>query len=169
MVNEMEIWKDIPEYEGFYQVSTHGRVRHIPSGNILKPFKVGKHPRYDAVQLLRKSKRLHRLVASAFIPNPDNLPEVNHIDGVKTNNHVNNLEWVTTKDNIAHALKNGLMATGERSVFSKLTEEQVREIRSSYKPNTRGFGCKSLAKKYGVSDTTIRNILKGKKWKYEGY
>lgn len=111
----MEIWKDIAGYENKYQVSNHGRVRSINYNNtgqmkILKPYP--SHGGYLVVTLCkegkRTKKRLHRLVAEAFLENPDNKPEVNHIDGDKTNNYASNLEYMTCKENIRHAWDNGL-------------------------------------------------------------
>lgn len=105
-----EIWKDIEGYEGLYQVSNLGRVKSFPRNGtikeerILKPNKVGG---YLQVALQnhknRKYKKVHRLVAETFIPNLENKREVNHIDGDKTNNCVENLEWVTTSENQLHS------------------------------------------------------------------
>lgn len=113
-----EIWKDIKGYEGSYQVSNLGRVksisrviktknnyRHI-TGRILK-FNKNKWG-YTLVYIISKNYAVHRLVASAFIPNPNNLPQVNHIDGDKDNNCVNNLEWCTASFNLKEAYRLGL-------------------------------------------------------------
>lgn len=106
-----EVWKDIAGYEGRYQVSTLGRVRNSRTGRILKPSKCGESKKYLHIILYqgdhasRKSFGIHRLVADAFIPNPDNLSEVNHIDGNGTNNCVTNLEWISHMDNMVHAYK----------------------------------------------------------------
>lgn len=178
-----EIWVVVPETDGVYEVSNYGNVRSNDTtqvrsngrnictfrikGKILKPYYTGKNPPYPTVQINGRNRKVHRLVAEAFIPNPDKLPEVNHIDGNKNNNRADNLEWVTTLDNSIHSHRNGLKPTGERVPGAKLTSEQVKEIRATYKPNTRGLGPKSLAKKFGVSDATIRRILSGKKWRYE--
>ena len=103
----MEIWKEISGYNGKYQVSSWGRVRNAETGNILKPYKNGKG--YLKVGLMVKGKknpekhRVNRLVAKAFIENPNNLPQVNHKDGNKENNSVTNLEWITNSDNMKHA------------------------------------------------------------------
>lgn len=106
-----EIWKDIKEYEGIYQVSNLGRVKslkHSKEGKLLKGRVTGKG--YLSVALfrnsVRKSNSIHRLVAEAFIPNPENKPEVNHIDENKLNNDVSNLEWVTSKENSNHGTRN---------------------------------------------------------------
>lgn len=104
---KLEVWKDIENYPN-YQVSSFGNVKSKPRkgthGGILKQ-EVNKYG-YCKVLLLNNNKRLsasvHRLVAQAFIPNPSNLPQVNHIDGNKLNNHTDNLEWCTPKDNVRH-------------------------------------------------------------------
>lgn len=103
-----EIWKDIIGYEGLYQISNFGNIR---SNNILKKQRIaGKG--YKSITLHKKGKRnyffIHRLVAEHFIPNPNNYPQVNHIDGNKTNNHVDNLEWCNNSQNMKHAYDNGL-------------------------------------------------------------
>lgn len=100
-----EIWRDIDGFEGKYQVSTWGNVRG--KGGILSPYRNEKG--YMKVGLLDDSgrvqkKRVHRLVAVAFIPNPYNLPQVNHKDGNVANNSITNLEWVTNEQNARHAM-----------------------------------------------------------------
>ena len=115
-----EIWKDIKGYEGKYQVSSFGRVRsldHIArrerdghrndipvKGRLLEPRT--KRKGYQQVRLSHKDFQVHRLVAEAFIPNPQNLPQVNHIDEDKTNNRADNLEWCNNKQNSDHGTRN---------------------------------------------------------------
>lgn len=108
-----ELWKDIFGYENIYQISSYGNVRKIINKNndiqyqMLKPLK---RTHYLSVHLyknhIRKVFDIHRLVAKAFIPNPENKPCVNHKDCNKLNNNVNNLEWVTLKENSQHSVKN---------------------------------------------------------------
>lgn len=98
-----EIWKDIEGYEGLYQVSNMGRVRSLTRNIILKN-QIARSG-YKRIQLYKNNKgykhfQIHRLVANAFIPNPDNLPQVNHKDENKANNRVDNLEWCDSKYNI---------------------------------------------------------------------
>ena len=112
-----EEWKDIVGYEGLYQVSNLGRIKNIKKNTIKSQRNTFKG--YLQVGLSNKKDktyRVHRLVAQAFIPNPENKPEVNHIDGDKKNDNVENLEWVTGKENIDHAIKTG--------VFKKSTKNK---------------------------------------------
>lgn len=104
--HEDEIWKEIQGFEGLYAVSNKGKVMNLMSGKVLKN-NINTHG-YPFVQLHKgnekpKQIKVHRLIAEAFIPNPDNLPEVNHIDEDKTNNDVTNLEWVTASQNQRHS------------------------------------------------------------------
>lgn len=112
----------------------------------------------------RKKYLVHRLIATAFIPNPDGYKCVNHKDGNKLNNSVDNLEWCSYSDNLIHAYKNNLrkLPTGTNNPYSKLTSEQVKEIRKSYiRGKHTEFNTYGLAKKYNVSPKCISNIVKG--------
>lgn len=103
----MEEWRDIPGYEGLYQVSNQGRVKSLMHKKVLSPFENNRG--YLSVSLLRGGKRLvHRLVAEVFIPNHKSKPNVNHKDGNPKNNTASNLEWCTQSENIIHAYKTGL-------------------------------------------------------------
>ena len=105
---ENEIWKDVVGYENLYQVSNLGNVKRTA---LLKPHL--DHCGYCFVNLSKngvvKCLRVHTLVANAFIPNELNKKEINHINGIKTDNRVDNLEWTTHKENMEHAIKTGLM------------------------------------------------------------
>lgn len=103
-----EIWKTIEGYEGIYEISSHGKVKSLKKGLMLKIFLTGK-PAYLSVTLCKKGKektcRIHRLIASGFIPNPENYPLINHKDGNKLNNNVENLEWCTAAMNVLHSYR----------------------------------------------------------------
>lgn len=160
--NNLEIWKPIPRYEN-YEISSWGRVKNS-SGKILKPGK-NKYG-YLHAGLCKLSKRktilIHRLVASAFLPNPKNLLQINHIDGNKENNNIQNLEWCNASDNIGHAIQTGLTNNkGENHSNSKLTEIQILEIR---RLETEGWSQTQLAEKFGVSSGLISKIKKRQTW-----
>ena len=162
---EDEIWKDIEGYDGDYQESNYGRTKSFKNGKIkiLRP-SVNVHG-YLTVRLNSKTKPVHILVAKTFIPNPDNLSTINHIDGIKFNCHVSNFEWLSVADNNRHARRMGLVKTGTESSRAKLTAEQVKEIRNSFILGDKEYGIRPLAKKYGVNRLTIKKIVKGETYK----
>lgn len=170
-----EKWKDIKGYEGLYQVSDLGRVRSLDREDRLGRFKLGKIKApcdngrgYLCVNLKKdskqKNKSVHRLVAEAFLPNPDNLPEINHKDGNKANNQVSNLEWCTRSENAKHAFKTGLnkQLKGVNNPQAKLTEADIAFIRSNCKPYDKEYSYAALARKYKVSEITIKYVVWGK-------
>lgn len=167
-----EKWHDVVGYEGFYQVSYLGRVKSFYQNGIriLKPV-YANNPGYYVVNLTKngvsKTHYVHILVAKAFIPNPENKSYVNHIDGNKLNNFVENLEWATPHENSQHAWRIGLVEskTGTANKHSKLTPEQVRYIRDNYKPRDKEFGLEALAKKFKVARSTIYFIISHRTYK----
>ena len=134
---------------------------------------------YYQVVIRKRTRMVHRLVAEAFIPNPDNKPHVNHKDGDKLNNSVENLEWCTPKENINHAFETGLNKAGlgvkqsyksdvtkSRSLAnlkdkSKLTDDEVRYVRIVHKPRDKKYSSTALAKKYGTSVAAMCKIVNG--------
>lgn len=104
-----EIWKDIKGYEGLYEVSNLGRIKSLKRNKIITPKLI--HSYFSVILYNKKNYRnfrIHRLVAQAFIPNPNNYPQVNHIDGNKLNNNLENLEWCTQSHNMKEAYRIGL-------------------------------------------------------------
>lgn len=158
-----EIWKDIDINGVKFVVSSEGRLARL-----LNPYLKKNKKRPDNAYLCvnistngkLKSFKVHRLVAQAFIPNPENKPQVNHISGVKTDNRVENLEWVTANENMLHAFKIGLNHSKEKHYKSKLTNAQREEIIKSYIPFSRNFGTRALAKKYNVSHEAISSLIR---------
>lgn len=175
-----EIWKDVPGYEGQYQVSNTGRVRSLDR---IKPDGIFQHGTirktyldacgYELVALRKNNKpknwSVHRLVATAFIPNPDNLPQVNHKDEIRNHNTVDNLEWCTIEYNQRYGhrrQRSSESSTGEKNARAILTEKEVIEVRKTYIPGDKEYGVSALAKKYGVKYVTITKIIGGKTWKH---
>ena len=167
-----EEWRDVIGYEGLYQVSNYGRVKSFHNNGVrtLNP-SFADYPGYYVVNLTKNGKQqtqyVHILVAQAFIPNPENKSYVNHIDGDKLNNCLENLEWTTPTENSRHAWRNGLIKsrTGTKNLHSKLTPEQVRYIRFNYKPHDENFSMVALARKFNVSKSTIYLVLARRTYK----
>ena len=179
-MNEKEIWKPITGYEGKYEVSNQGKVKSLSrttycGRNNRTVRNVGERiistknisQGYKKTDLfkgnIRKQFFVHRLVAHVFVPNPSKKPNVNHLDGNKLNNRAENLEWVTQKENVHHAMANGFKKSirGDASPTSKLTWKEVRDIR---KLSEEGVSSVVLAKMYGVHYNTINDVVKLKSW-----
>jgi len=158
-IKETEIWKDVLGYESFYEVSNLGNVKTLGNnkfGNI-RVMKNTLRKGYCHVGLrinnIQKMFRVHRLVAEAFIPNPNKKSQVNHINGIKNDNRLENLEWATAFENMQHASVNNLLnvAKGEKHYNFKLSEEKISEI--IYLSDK--FTQKELCLKFGVSQALI--------------
>ena len=166
-----EIWKDIEGWEGKYQVSNMGNVKSLErtvwngrgyfktSERILKPGK--DRDGYLIVQLSKEGKvkacKVHRLVSQAFIPNPDNLPQVNHIDENKENNHVDNLEWVTCRENANHGTRNQRVAEKESKPIIGIDKVTglIVEFQSA----------REAERQLGINNSSIIKCCKGKRYK----
>ena len=162
-MNCLKEWKPINE---FLEVSSDGEIKS--HGKIIQGAICSNGYKQIHVSNKGQSERhfVHRLVAEAFIPNPDKLPVVNHIDGNKQNNAMTNLEWCDYSYNLKHAYKMNLRsAAGESNNMHKLKESEVLEIRQSYVKRSHERNSYNLAKKFGVSPKTIQNIVNGKSWK----
>ncbi len=176
----MTNWRQVVGWEGKYEVSDDGGVRSLDrlivtpdgqpqfhKGRILNGALNGSGYRQvrlsDGEAGIRKMERVHRLVAAAFIPNPDRLPYVNHIDADPLNNNATNLEWCTQAQNLAHARRLGRMAddywSGRRSPNAALTDAEVRMIRSLYAAG--GWSLGKLGARFDMSKRAIGRLLAG--------
>ena len=158
-----EIWKNIEGFGGLYQVSNLGRVKSSYTNRVLKGYKdtcgyllVGLYKNN-----IRSSKKIHRLVAQAFIPNPDNKSQVNHIDEDKTNNNLSNLEWVTAKENLNHGTRTERMSKTQ-SIPIIATNIKTGESKEFY-------GLRECSRQVGLHPQNISAVLKGRLKQTGGY
>ena len=166
-------WTPILGYEKFYEVTSDGRVRSLPNCRrktilVLRLHSTGPRDYLQAVLQhghKRKYFQVHRLVATAFIPNPENKPQVNHKNGIRDDNRVENLEWVTARENCIHSIRTGLstIVRGMAHGMRKLDEEKVHQIRTL---NESGLSRLKLAKQFGVSLGCIRKVVLRIDWSH---
>ena len=173
-----EIWKDVIGYEGLYQVSNYGNIKglervcgHYKGG--LRTYKERMLSRtlhkdgYLKVGLTKDSQlrqfSIHRLVCEAFLENKENKPHVNHINGIKTDNRLENLEWVTCSENLSHAFRIGLRSqNGEKNHRATLTEDQVFQIKYSL----NHLNNKDVAIIFSIKANEVARIRRGERWKH---
>lgn len=174
---ENEIWKDILNYEGYYQVSNLGRIKSLKryvkkrwdtliliDEKILKP--ILRKDGYYRIKLCKNGNYdhplVHQVVLKTFVKNLENKPQINHINGDKSNNKLNNLEWTTISENIQHSYNNNLhkKLRGVKNGASKLTETDILEIRKIGKLRK----VKDTAFKYNITTHTVWCILNNKSW-----
>jgi predicted DNA binding protein len=173
----VEVWKPLI-YHGdllsnWHEVSSEGRIRNTRTGTIYKLARNKKG--YLQVCLTtgtrssRQAIRVHRAVAETFLVKEHEEYVVNHKDGNKENNRVDNLEWCSLSENTLHAIRIGLIDTkktaGERSGHTKFTKEQVEAIRAAYRPGDRLLGTRGIARITGVDHMTISRIVRREVWK----
>lgn len=166
----MEYWKYIDGYDNLYMISNHGRVlsfknKKYPFGKLISPYL--NHRGYLVVTLKhnnhQKHHKIHRLVAIYFIENPDNLPQVNHIDANPLNNHYSNLEWCTQRYNNNYRFKIGTMSNkGERNPSTNLKNEQVLEIYN--KTQTTNLKDQEIAIEYNINKSVVNSIRHGRRF-----
>lgn len=180
-----EIWKDIKDYVGLYQASNLGRIKRLrykvkrknPNNQnkemkFTVPERILKQARrnkfgYTVVSLSKKNVvvniSVHRLIAQTFIPNPNNKPQVGHLDNNTANNEAKNLVWNTQGENLKHCFKcKRRNHSGEKHPMHKLTEKDVKYIRAHYKLGDS----KKLGEKFGMSPRSISDIICRRSWKH---
>lgn len=173
-----EFWKYVVNTDNRYLISNYGRLLTLKykgsnKPSIMKPATNKKGYLHTLIVCNGKLKpvTIHRLVAETWISNPFNKSQVNHINFIRNDNRVENLEWCTPKENTLHSYKNGriIMPTnapamqGSKNGCSKLNEQQVKEIRMKFKP--RIYTREMLAKEYNVKPTTIKDVIL-RSWKH---
>jgi hypothetical protein len=160
----MEQWLDVVDFEGIYEVSSHGNVRSIKSKQ-LKKITIDKTTNRPFMNLWKNNKgttvRVHKLVLEAFVGKCPKGLECCHNDGNCLNNHVNNLRWDTHKSNIHDRIIHGTSNRGERCGTAKLTLEQVKKIRKDDRLQ------RIIAEEYGVKQSLISRIKNGVLWKHD--
>ncbi len=157
--------KDIPNYESLYFATIDGKIFSYPKKTRkgIREIVPHKGSNYNLIDLCKDGKikkyLIHRLIAETFIPNPDNKPQVNHIDGNKRNNRVDNLEWCTASENQKHSISIGLRTCkGEKNSQSKINAEVALSI---FKDKRQ---YKEISKQYNVSIPTVSDIKRGYSW-----
>ena len=179
IMENCEIWKDCKGYEGLYQVSSLGRIWSVRKQRYIKSYKkTGKNEGYLEIQLVAKNgkikyERVHRLVALAFIPNPNNYTIVNHLNGIKDDNRVENLEWTTVQGNTQHAVDNNL--GGYNTHLKEMTEKARIKNAKTYLVYKDGEligeykGRKEAGNAANVSEKTVQLCVKEHRTTRKGF
>lgn len=171
----MERWLPILGFEGRYEVSDLGRVRSLQCKGrqrsvplVLRDYAAGSGYRFVCLFDGEKFHQtyVHRAVLTAFVGSPALGMQGAHLDGCNTNNVLANLAWATPLENHAHKVLHGTTLRGERGSNVRLTAAQVRECRRRYVPGDRRNGTGALAREFGVSQSHMSDVIRGKRWAF---
>lgn len=176
----MEIWKPVKGLEGRYEVSNEGRVRSVDrfvtGSNGVRQQRKGKmlsthynHKGYKRVMINGKTKCVHQIVAGTFVPNPDNKPQVNHIDGNKDNNRADNLEWMTVQENLKHAWDNGLKSVKGFDDYNTKRSRPVEQYTLDGELVNTFKSIQETARQTNDYASNIRDVCIGKRNKSRGF
>lgn len=157
------MWKS---FDDKYECSDDGHIRNRKTKKILREYS-NRPDGYLRTQFGGKTRTVHRVIAETFLEKEKEKNFINHKDGNKTNNNIDNLEWCTRSENIRHAYNNGLIhpKKGENNGRAKLSQEDVEYIRSVYRPLDPNYGAKALAKVFGVAPQTISAVVYKQNWR----
>lgn len=161
-------WIPVPGYEGLYEINEMGQIFILKSKKLRKN-KLWKNG-YIGVNLYKNRKYkihcLHRLLLQAFrpIPNDENL-QAAHLNGIKTDNRLENLIWATTKENASHKKLHGTIGEGSKNAMSKLTDADILEIERLY---NKGFSSTKIGHRLGISGSSVARIMRGERWRHLG-
>lgn len=166
-----EVWKDVVGFEDYFMVSNTGKVWSKRTNKELKQYKVKSGYMTISTRIGGRSGklyglRIHRLVAEAFIPNPEGKPHVNHKNLDKKDNNLTNLEWVTASENVVHYYSSVESSGGSRKYAARhLSSDEASFIRQVYVPRDPVYGARALSRRFGIPHSSILSILNFKTYR----
>ena len=170
MQEKLECWKDSPSLPEYFMVSSLGRVWSKRTSKFIKPSVSNNGYNYISTRIGGRSgkcvaKKISREVAIAFIENTESKPYVNHISGDKSDDSVDNLEWVTASENTLHAIKTGLSSVPDTTLQRKLSQKQIQYILAVCKPGDRLKGFRALSRELGVGKNVVVKVYRNSGYK----